>query len=780
MIERVEADDWLPPAVPAASSGGVATASASSWWEAERERLPLWIPVPLAAGVGLFFSLPFDPFPGAAAALAALLLAAAWWSRARSVAVVVAVASAAAALGFTAAEIRVAVVGTPMLERERGPLPVTGRLVEVERTADGHRLTVAEPVVEGLAAADTPRAVRLRLAGRWRPPALGALIVLRARLLPPSAPVAPGAFDFQRHAFFDGIGAVGFVTAEPEVVAPPPDGGGGFAVMVETVRERITARVAAALDGPAAAVTAALMDGERSAIPEDTLRAMRDSGLAHLLSISGLHIGLVAGIVFFATRAALALIPPLALRLPLKKIAAVAGLVAAVAYTILVGAPVPTVRASIMTGLALVAVMAGRDPFSMRLVAVAAVLVLAWAPESLVGPSFQMSFAAVVALIAVYEVAAPAIARLRPGLGPPLRAALHVASLALTSAVASLATAPFAAYHFQTVAILGVIANLVAVPLTATVVMPALLAAYALMPLGWDGPALSVAGWGVEGIVAAAEWTAGLPGAVIPVPAMPAWALAVAALGGCWLSIWRRPRRWWGALPIVLGMATAWLTPRPDLLVDGEGRLVAVRLADDRLSLSTARAARFAAENWRRLDGEPVGRPEERPPFVWPAWGASPDGSLRCDPEACVHRPTMAGGGGATIIRRAAALGEECRRAGGEGATRGAAEGVMVIVAPELTLRECGDALIIDRRRLNRLGAHAIRFLAHGPPRISTVAETRGDRPWSRSPGVRSAGARVTGGRDTEEGAKTAGASVTGASAGDAGARARGARTSTR
>ena len=261
----------------------------------------------------------------------------------------------------------------------------------------------------------------------------------------------------------------------------------GLGVWLAELRQSITDRILTQLPGETGAVAAALMTGYQTAVPEPVMAAMRDSGLAHLLSISGLHIGLVAGLLFVGLRRALALIPPLALAHPIKKWAAGAALIGAFGYLLLSGAPVPTQRAFLMTGLMLVAVLLDRRAISMRSVAWAACAILLITPEALVGASLQMSFAAVVALVAAYEGTRDYRMRQRIGSGPLRRAGLYVAGIALTSVVATLATAPYSVFHFNRLALYGVVANVLAVPLTGLWVMPWAVAAFLLMPFGLEG-----------------------------------------------------------------------------------------------------------------------------------------------------------------------------------------------------------------------------------------------------------------------------------------------------
>jgi competence protein ComEC len=278
---------------------------------------------------------------------------------------------------------------------------VEGTVLLVEDRVRGQRILLGEPLIEALAPEATP--VRVRVTVRRAVPDLGPgdLLRVRAVLMPPSAPAAPGDFDYARHAFFERLGAVGYALGDPERIAAAD--GFTLAHQLARIRQHIAGEINAALPGTTGAVANALLTGLRAAIPDAVWLDMQASGLAHLLAISGLHLGLVAGALFFAVRIGIALAPPLALRLPGKKVAGAIALVGAFGYLLISGAPVPTQRALIMTGVALVAVMVDRNPFSMRLIAFAALLVLLLQPESLLGASFQMSFAAVVALIAAYE-----------------------------------------------------------------------------------------------------------------------------------------------------------------------------------------------------------------------------------------------------------------------------------------------------------------------------------------------------------------------------------------
>ena len=338
---------------------------------AERERWILWLPVLLGVGIALYFAMPGEP--PAWPAPAALLLAAAVgvFGRRRTMVLLATLAVASVALGFAAADYRAKSVAAPVLEKRTGPVTVTARIREVSVLPDGgRRLVLDHPTIGRLPADETPKRVRVRLRGKADPNlASGDWVKLLAILLPPPEPAAPGAFDFARRAWFQQLGAVGFAVGRPIRVARRDADQGDLGTFVAGLRQDVSARVRAALPGPQGAVAAALMTGDRGAIPPEVMQAMRDAGLAHLLAISGLHIGLVAALAFFAVRAVLALIPPLALRYPIKKWAAVPALIVSLGYLVLTGATVPTQRAFLMTCLVLLAIVMDRSALSMRLVA---------------------------------------------------------------------------------------------------------------------------------------------------------------------------------------------------------------------------------------------------------------------------------------------------------------------------------------------------------------------------------------------------------------------------
>lgn len=688
----------------------------------EQERLALWLPVFLGLGIGVYFALPSEPAWSTGALL--LVLAGGFMAAARMTAEaglgrVAASALIAAAIGFAAAQVRTANVAAPVLDQKTGPASLNGRIVLVETlpAGEGARITLERIRSSLIAPERTPEYVRLRLKRLPAEPLVpGDWISARAMLSPPPAPSAPGAFDFQRHAYFRSLGAVGFVIGGVTRTARAEDGPGGageFWRGLERLRQDLTLRIQTALPGSSGAVAAALMTGDRAAIPASVNAAMRDSGLAHLLSISGLHVGLVAAILFVGLRAVLALVPPLALNFPIKKWTAAAAIPGTLAYAVLSGMAAPTQRSVIMVGLVMVAVLADRRALTMRTLAWAAAAILLVQPESLLNPGFQMSFAAVAALIAAYEWKGE-FHKPSEDRGWAKNLFGIFAAVALSSLVATAATTPYAVYHFNRFAVYGLAANMIAVPLTSFWIMPWAVLAFALMPFGLEALALGPMGIGAEAVIAVAETVADWPGAGILAPAMPLWGLVLATSGGLWLCLMRRRWRLAGVAPLIAGLGSALLSAPPDVLVDGEGRLLAVRTADGGLAISAPRGNRLSRDTWLRLSGV-----EEGEAASWPKPGEADDaGRLRCDRMGCVVR---AHGRAVALVRDRAALIEDCALAD-------------LVVSTVPAKRLCaGATVVIDRNDMRAKGAHAIWIGTDGIT-VKAVNDGRGTRPWVPRP----------------------------------------------
>lgn len=665
---------------------------------AERGRLAPWLAVALGAGVLLYFALPAEP-PDAAIWLAPPLVALAVWTAVRWPLAGWAFGLAAAgALGFAAASWH-AGQQPPMPDLPRGATILEARIVAAELLPEGRRLTLEAPRLDGGA----PFARQLRIRLKHDDPAdpqPGDLVRVRALIRAPAAPAYPGAWDFQRAAWFSGLAGSGFALGRADVI-PGTAGRSSLAGL----RAGIEARVTAAIPGPAGAVAAALLTGGQSAIPPADLGAMRDSGLAHLLSVSGLHIAIVMGLSFGLLRRLLALLPWVALRLPGKPIAALGALVVGGLYLLLSGSAVPMQRSFAMAALATLALLTGRRTLSLRAWALAAAAVLLLQPAAVLGASFQMSFAAVLALIAGWEALRPFLPRAGRGAWRR-RLVLAAFGVVATSVLAGAATTPFGLHHFGRLQLYGVAANAVAVPLTSALVMPAGMAAAALMPFGLESLALVPMGWGVEGILAIARCVAAWPGAALTVPPIPAWGLGCCAFGQLWLCLWGARWRLLGLPLIVLGLASgAWQRP-PDILVSADARLIGLRAGPDLVVQKLAGASALTRESWLRLYGATDAR-------VLPKSGDLLADGVTCTAGTCVLQ-ARPGAPTAVLLRGAAPA--------------GACAGAALVVSAEPVRGRCA-AQVVDRFAVWRNGAHAI-WLETGGITVLTDRAARGTRPW--------------------------------------------------
>src|SRR5436305_2632760 len=419
-------------------------------------------------------------------------------------------------------------------------------------------------------------------------PAVGSFVELKARLLPPLAPLRPGSYDFGRDMYFQGIGASGFVMGGIKTLDPPFSGGVQlrYAAFMQGLRDAIDARIRTVLSGDSRAIATALLTGRRDAISPPVNDAMFISGLGHVLSISGYHMAVVAGVVFFAVRALLALIPGLTVSFAIKKWSAAAAFAAAAFYLLLSGAEVATQRSFFMTAVVLIAVMVDRRAVTFRTLAVAAMIVLTIAPEALVHPSFQMSFAATLGLVALVQIGMPNLFA-SPDHSITARIALwggrEMVVLLLASLIAGIATTPYAAFHFHRVTPFGALANLAAMPVVSALVMPAGLLGLLAAPFGLDGVFWWLMGIGIDWMIAVTRWVAALPGAIGPIAAFGTGPLIAASLGIILMGLLRTPLRWSGALVLLAAVVWALGVRQPDILIAADGQSVAVRGKDGQL-----------------------------------------------------------------------------------------------------------------------------------------------------------------------------------------------------
>ena len=680
--------------------------------ELERGNAFLFAPVFMAAGALAYFTMRAEPALAplvlSFAALGALAAATVF----RPLLHALFLAAAMAAAGMLAGKVETLRAATPMLGAEISTR-LTARVVRVEHQASGRvRLTLDVVSTERPALRHAPR--RVRATARAAPAGLmpGDTVQGVVRLLPPSGPVRPGSYDFAFESYFSGIGAVGFFLAGPDRTAPdtPPALRERLAAQMEGWRARMAGRIESRIGGPEGAVAAALVTGIRAGIPEDLNEAMRITGLYHVISISGLHMALVAGTLMVSMRAGFALFPTFAMRRPVKKYAAAMALAATAFYLVMSGADVAAQRSFIMLAVMLLAVLFDRAALTMRNLAISALIILLLAPHEVMGPSFQMSFAATAALVAAYAGWRDHRDRRSPG-RPHRRSALatvartgmgYAAGLAMTSVVAGLATALFTAWHFQQVSPLGLVANLAAMPVVSVVVMPMAVLASLAMPLGLDAAPLWLMGQGIAAMNAIAfrlaehstlDATGAIPlSAVLVLTA----ALAILTMAGGGLR--------WAALPLV-GAGIGLLAAReiPHAFVSEDARLVAVRLHDGTIAINRSRPRAFTMQNWQRAFGGGHGVPPRSAGERKTPAGPPDHAAFACDGGVCLVR--LENGALVAQAEDAVSVSTLCGRAS------------LLVIADATAANPCGEGttVVITGRDLARWGSAEVRFRGSAP-----------------------------------------------------------------
>jgi competence protein ComEC len=591
---------------------------AENWLDSERDQIGLWLPVGLGVGIALWQSFGTDTWPAITLLSVAFMLFAMLAKPLSRVRSILRMAALLIALGFAVIALKSAWIAQPVL----GKIWIGefyGRVEAVENISarDVFRLRLATDGQAGL-----PPFVRVNLTPEqyqteFQP---GAVVKLRARLMPPAGPALPGGYDFARRAWFQQIGATGSALGEVELNRPATSEA-AFAAK----RQQLTQHILKATPEGAGPVAAALVTGDQGHISEEDAQAMRDSGMAHLLSISGLHVTAVVGFIFLAVSRLLSLSTWLALRISIPIVAAAAAALGAIAYTLLAGAEVPTVRSCIAAILILAALAMGREALTLRLVAFGATIVLLAWPESMAGPSFQLSFAAVATIVIVHEL--PVVRRLterreEPGIRRVGRA---IFSLIITGIAIELVLAPIALFHFHKTGLYGAMANVLAIPLTTFWIMPMEAVALFFDLLGWGAPFWWLAGQGIFAILALAHSVSALPGAVTMMPAMPDWAFAALISGALLFGLLKTKMRFAGAGIFIAGLAAMIAAPRPDILVTGDGKHLAIVDQNGEIAFLRAKAGDFVADMLLEKAGTTA---EVTPIENWPG--------VRCTSDICI------------------------------------------------------------------------------------------------------------------------------------------------
>ena len=721
----------------------------------QRENLLVWISICLGVGSVIYFGLYDQPsFMTTASAIAGCVFFFAammrlyqknYQSKYPLFLVIISGCLLSVMIGFTAAHIKTDIVHTPMVERETRPVMVEGIINhrEDQEGKKGTLLFLSDLKIENWVVDKTPKKIRITVRQKTDVRA-GDRIKFLAKLTPLSPPVAPDAYDFARHYYFESIGALGYALSPVIIISPhpslPPQGGkesisipspltgegqgGGentseseinIKLFLQNLRTSISNHIKTVVPEREAGIVSALMTGERAAIADEDWDALRASGLAHIISISGMHVVMMAVPVFFLIRLFLAMIPYVALRWPIKKMAAFVALLVCSLYVGLVVPSVPTTRALLMTGIGLIAIMLDRSPFSLRLVAFSAILVLIVAPESMWSVSFQMSFAAVTALVAIAEMMRPTVTRLYADAGWLRRGALFLGGTLLTSTIASIATAPFSLYHFGQMASYSVLANTLAVPISGLLIMPMVIVSFALMPFGIGDWALKIMGTGVNWLLDIARWTQDLSGSVITSPALPDLFLGAVTIAGLILILFRGRAKMIAVIPLCIAIISVMGNESPDILISNDAKIIAVK-DDDKIYVSHLRREKFTLETWLKrwngVDSDIIAFPRQG------KINLQNNQSISCDPAVC---RIELNGQHISFGNRPYELKQDCAWAD------------IIISEARLPRNFCDEAQIKVMGYYDFKQSGAVSIDVKDNVIIRTVSQQRGFRPWTNT-----------------------------------------------
>ena len=677
--------------------------------DTERERWFLWLPVALGTGIAIYFALLQEPAPWLGGVLLGLSLILFLGLRKLYLLRLLSIIILFLSLGFAVAQWRTLSLNTPMLTEPVSARWIEGDISQIEMRPEDQRVSLINlsvPKNFWPKNIRLPNKIRFLLRGKLQPHKSlmpGQRIRVKVGLIPPGEPIVPGGFDFRRQAYFQGLGAVGFALSEPRVMGEKS----GWSLSMERWRHSLTKKVRQGLPGDTGALAAAIITGDRSGIRDDLRQSFADSGLAHILAISGLHLSLLAGLVFFLIRRGLCLIPRIALDYPVKKWAAGATILASFGYLLLCGQPIPATRSFIMITIMMLAIMVDRSALSMRNVSLAALAILLLYPESLLGASFQLSFSAVVALIAFYEASERRWMQLQISSGFVRKCWLYSSGVMLTSLIASVATTPFTIYHFGRFPVYGILANLVAVPITSMWVMPwAITSVFSMLGEGQSGP-LHMLGYGMSALMAIANKVASWPHAIVLLPAADMLCLLFTTIGGLWFCLWSQTWRWLGVIGPAIATVLLFTTVPPDLYIAAHGKVIGIRGTDNNLWLTNRQVSSFIKDNWQRHGGlDEVKR--------MPIDLVALNGQLYCSESSCHY---LCHGHRVFFTRIVEAQEQHCSD---------------VVINTTGRRFVCAEScLMIDQSALAQQGGYALWLPPNRPPYYRTIRQETGIRPWT-------------------------------------------------
>jgi competence protein ComEC len=705
----------------------------------ERERWFLWLPVLFATGIGIYFILDFEPALWSGVIALELLVLFAYVARFRPALVFVSVCVGTILLGFTYMQMRSRYLQAPVISKKINFAKVSARVIKIEKFSRSYRILFDDVKIEKIKKEKTPKKIRIKFKFPDAKFIAGSYVSFNASLNPPSSPAVAGGYNFSRRAWFEQIGAVGFSFSRPKIIKAKTSISikDRFLFNVDIFRKKIAHKIYEILPGEEGKICASLIAGERGEIPRKITDNYRDSGLAHMLSISGLHMGLFASLVYFVVRLLLSAVPFLSQRLNTKKIAAFLAIISITLYLFISGMRVPSQRAYFMTVVVLVGVLFDRRAISIRLIVWAGFVVLLFHPEALVSPSFQMSFAAVIALVSAYEAGAGKLSTFLSKkqndefvFESVLRVvASYIAGILLSDFIASLATTPYAIYHFNRVAVYTTLGNFLAAPFFGFLVMPFAVLSLFLSFVGLEQIPVLIMGWGVRQMNSITSYVASLSDSVMLVAQIPSYGLALLSLGGVWLCVWRKKWRLLGLIPIFIGVYSAFNVNIPDVVISEDASVVAVKVGKN-LSIKPSKKGRFVKKTWLEFYGVEKKNSKSDKALQKALWGEGKSKrylklandvkreknvSISCDVWGCVYKTK---GKVIAISEKEESHPKDCKTAD--------------IIFSKTPIRINCDypELAIDRFDLWKNGSYSL-WIKGETIKYITSSNVVGDRPWN-------------------------------------------------
>lgn len=569
----------------------------------------LWTPVGLSMGILIYFQLNFEPSLSCTllTSIAGLGLLGGLWPRLKNHKIFTEKlgifwygAIISLIIGFNAAKIRTELLGTVFLKEKISKISFMGTLLEVEhpvvKNSSKRRIIVSNLVFKASPIRPLPSKIRLNIAAKKLNAEPGDQIQCQADLLPISFPVSLTGFDFQRHSYFQGVGAVGRVTLNCQLVKKAQK------TQFYQWRYQLTQVLRHHLSGQAGEIAGALITGDRSGISKDVRQNFANAGIAHILAISGLHISLVASVIFLLVRRGLTFLIFFNEKFHTKKWAAIIAIFAIGGYLAISGYGFPAIRSFIMTSLVMVAILVNRQPLSMRFLSLAATFILLLYPESILSISFQLSFAAVLALIAFYEGGYRVLkdwSQKTERFVWLKHVIVYVVGIILSTVIATLATTPFIIYTFNNYTLQAVLGNLIGIPLVSLWIMPLAVLSLLSLVLGGIPFIFKIWGLGINILTKSAEYISHLPGAAIFIATPPSTFLALISFGGIWVCLWKLPWRWLGLIPIIGSIGLMFCDHHTHLYIAGDGSVIAYRQGKV-LNVSSLGKGKFYYDQWSK------------------------------------------------------------------------------------------------------------------------------------------------------------------------------------